>query len=480
MKLPMAFFDSKMSGDLVQRINDHQRIEQFITSSLLTTAFSVINLLVFTIVLLNYNLNIFIVFLIGSICSVVWTLLFMRWRKSLDYKRFRTLSSTNEKLYEMVNQMPEIKLNGFEKYKQWEWQEIQIRLFKLDISHLTLEQYQRIGSDFFDQLKNITITFLSAYSVIRGEITFGMMLAISYIIGQLNVPIHQLIGFFNTLQTTKIGIERMNEVYGEDDEEKGDEVAYQLSQNKHGFEGIELKNISFRYGGSGSENVLKNIDLQIPRGKTTAIVGSSGSGKTTLVKLLLKFYKPNEGTITLNGFQLENLSTTWWREQCGSVMQEGHIFSDSIKRNVMMGDELGDSERLVRAVDMANISDFILELPLHFETQIGDAGIGISTGQKQRILIARAIYKNPDYLFFDEATSSLDAKNERIIVENLNEFANGKTVIVVAHRLSTVKNADQIVVLEKGEVMEVGTHKELVQKKGHYFSLISNQLELGQ
>ncbi len=484
MKLPMSFFDSKMSGDLVQRINDHQRIEQFITSSLLTTAFSVINLVVFTVVLLNYNFTIFAVFIVGSLCSVVWTLLFMRWRKSLDYKRFRALSSTNEKLYEMVNQMPEIKLNGFEKYKQWEWQEIQVRLFKLDISHLTLEQYQRIGSDFFDQLKNITITFFSAYSVIRGEITFGMMLAISYIVGQLNVPIHQLISFFNVFQTTKIGIERMNEVYGEEDEEKGESIT-QLSQPKNSFEGIELHNVSFRYGGSSSEKVLKNIDLQIPKGKTTAIVGSSGSGKSTLIKLLLKFYQPSEGQIMLNGFQLEKLSTNWWREQCGSVMQEGHIFSDTIKRNVIMSDEVGDSERLVQAVDMANISDFILELPLHFETQIGDAGIGISTGQKQRILIARAIYKNPDYLFFDEATSSLDAKNERIIVENLNEFTNGgsagrKTVIVVAHRLSTVKNADQIVVLEKGEVMEVGTHKELVHKKGHYFNLISNQLELGE
>jgi ATP-binding cassette subfamily B protein len=331
MKLPMHFFDSKMSGDIVQRINDHQRIENFITSTLLTTVFSVINLVIFTFILLSYNVSIFGVFLIGSIFSVVWTLLFMNWRKSLDYKRFREMSNTNDKLFEMVNSMPEIKLNGFERFKQWEWQEIQVRLFKIDISHLSLEQYQRIGADFFDQVKNIVITFLSAYSVIQGNMTLGMMLAVSYIVGQLNAPVKQLIGLINTFQTTKIGVERMNEVYSEDNEEKEVSTLKDYIKSKDIKKGIEMKNLSFRYGGADSNYILQNLNLFIPEGKITAIVGSSGSGKTTLLKLLLKFYSPNEGNILLNGYNLENYSSQWWREQCRSVMQEGHIFSDSIK-----------------------------------------------------------------------------------------------------------------------------------------------------
>ncbi len=479
MKLPMHFFDSKMSGDLVQRIHDHQRIEDFITSTLLTTFFSVVHLLVFASVLLSYNGYVFGVFVVGSSLSVSWTLLFMRWRKSLDYKRFREMANTNEKLFEMIQAMPEIKLNSLERFKQLEWQQIQVRLFQLDISSLSLGQYQRIGADFFDQLKNIAITFICAWQVMEGHMSLGMMLAVSYMIGQLTIPVKHLIGFANTYQTTKIGIERMNEVYAEENEEKENALPFATQTVPTQQQaGIELKNLSFQYGGAESAWVLKNIHAYIPKGKITAIVGSSGSGKTTLLKLLLKFYTPTTGSICLNGRSLEMYSTQQWREECGTVMQEGHIFSDTIRRNICMGDETEQPEKLAQAIEAANISDFILDLPLHVETRIGDTGLALSTGQKQRILIARAVYKNPSYLFFDEATSALDSENERIIMDNLHTFFQGKTVVVIAHRLSTVKNADQILVLEKGELLETGTHQELIQKKERYFNLISNQLEL--
>ena len=477
MKLPMKFFESKMPGDLVQRIHDHKLIEDFITSTLLTTIFALINLAVFSSVLLYYNVLIFMIFLVGSCLSVGWTLLFMRKRRSLNYLRFSELANTNDKLFEMVNNMPEIKINRFEKFKQWEWQEIQVKLFKLEISTLSLDQFQRIGTEFFDQIRTILIMFFSASSVVHGELSIGTMLAISYVIGQLNLPIRELIKFINNFQTTIIGLERMNEVYVEPIEEKGQ--LFNQEPIQRGFRGLELKNTSFGYRGPYHDKVLKNIELKIPEGKITAIVGSSGSGKTTLLKLLLKFYKPDEGEIYLNGVNLESYSSEWWREICGTVMQEGHIFSETIKRNIIMSDESIDNTRLVNAVEAANIGEFILGLPLHFETKIGDAGMGMSTGQKQRVLIARAIYKNPEFLFFDEATSSLDAKNERVIMENLKNFFFGKTVLIIAHRMSTVRNADQIAVLEKGEIVEIGNHDELVRRKGFYFNLIKNQLELG-
>jgi ATP-binding cassette subfamily B protein len=480
MKLPISFFDSKMAGDLMERVSDNKRIEDFVTTTLLTSLFSIVNLGIYSFVLGNYSINILSVFMLGSSLSILWTFSFMKWRRSIDYIRFRDYASSHDKLYEMVNGMPEIKLNGFEEYTRWQLEQIKIKLFKTDISNLKLEQYQQIGSDFFNQLKNILIVFLAAYDVIQNNITLGMMLAISYIMGQLNVPINQFVNLINSIQSTKIAIERMNEVYIEVDEEDNSKIIPQTQLAlENSNQGLVFKNVSFRYGGKENDFVLKEINFIIPKGKITAIVGSSGSGKTTLLKLLLKFYPPTSGDIYLDGYNLEKISPKWWRERCGTVMQEGFIFSETIKNNIIMGDNSPDPDQIVRAVETANIEDFILETPMNFETKIGASGIGISTGQKQRILIARAIYKDPEYLFFDEATSSLDAKNEREIMENLNQFFHNKTVVVVAHRLSTVKNAHQIVVLEHGEVVEVGTHHDLVKKEGQYFNLIKNQLELG-
>ncbi len=480
MRLPIGFFDSKTSGDLMERIADHRRIDDFITSSLLIVLFAIVNLMVYSYVMAVYSYKILIIFLFGSSFSVAWTLLFLRWRRNIDYKRFRERADSHEKLYEMLNAVPEIKLNSYEQHIRWELESLKIRLFKVDLSNLKIEQYQEIGSSFFNQLKNIIIIFTAAQAVIQSEITIGMMMAVMYIIGQLNIPINQFIELVNSFQRTKIGVERINEVYTESEEENNSMIIPTLKTKKtdENIRGIELRSVSFRYGGQDSKLVLKNINLKIPEGKITAIVGSSGSGKTTLLKLLLKFYNPTSGNIYINNYALDHISPQWWRNQCGTVMQEGYIFSDTIKQNIIMGQD-EDIDRIINAVEIANIGDFIAELPLHFETKIGTSGIGISTGQKQRILIARAVYKNPNYLFFDEATSSLDAKNEKEIMDNLNIFFVNKTVIIIAHRLSTVKNADQIVVLEDGEIIEVGKHATLIERKGRYFSLVKNQLELG-
>lgn len=478
MKLPLSFFESKMAGDIMQRLSDNGRIENFINSSLFTTLFSFVNMFIFLFVLGSYDFLIVSTFLIGSLLSVTWTLLFMRWRKSIDYIRFRETSASSDKMYEMVQSMPEIKLNDFEKYKQWEWEEIQVRLYRINVSNLKLDQYQRIGSAFVDQIKNVFITYIAASAVINNQITIGTMLAISYIIGQLNVPIRQLSDFINAFQSTKIAVERMNEVYAEKNEEDGEKTAL-TTKPRQGMAGIEVRDLSFQYEGPTSPFVLKDVNITIPRGKVTAIVGSSGSGKTTLLKMLLKFYDPAGGKIFIDGIDLARVSANEWRRKCGTVMQEGHIFADSIKRNIAMSDESDNTEKLLYASEIANIDEYIAELPLLFETKIGATGNGLSTGQKQRILIARAVYKNPEFLFFDEATSALDARNERVIMQNLNTFFKGKTVVIVAHRLSTVKHADNIIVLEKGEVVEMGTHKELIEIEGSYFNLIKNQLELG-
>jgi ATP-binding cassette subfamily B protein len=479
MKLPLSFFEAKLVGDILQRIGDHSRIESFINTTILNTLFSFVNMGIFLFVLLGYDFSIVTIFVIGSTASISWTLLFMRWRRSLDYIRFRELSVSGDKLYELVNGMPEIKLNSFEKYKQWEWEEIQVRLFKVNVSNLKLDQYQKIGSAFLDQIKNVLITFVAAKGVIDGSLTIGTMLAISYITGQLNVPIRQVSEFINSFQFSKLAIERMNEVYAEnneeDDHQKNELRAARVTQTGD----IEVRNVSFQYEGPQSPFVLRNLSLTIPKGKITAIVGSSGSGKTTLLKLLLKFYSPSQGNILINGLDASQVSAMEWREQCGTVLQDGYIFSDSIKRNIMMADESDDMDRLIYSTEMAHIDDLIAEQPLLFDTRIGSAGVGLSAGQKQRILIARAVYKDPEYLFFDEATSALDARNERIIMHNLHAVFKGKTVVIIAHRLSTVKHADQIIVLEKGEIVETGTHRELVNQEGPYFNLIRNQLELG-
>lgn len=479
MNLPISFFDSKMIGDILQRIDDHQRVEKLLTTSSLETVFSLFNLLVFSFVLVWYSTQIFIVFIAGSLLYLLWVVIFLKKRKNLDYKRFNQLSEERSKVIELISGMQEIKLHNAEKKKRWSWELLQVKLYKLDMKYLTLEQTQRVGSNVINELKNIFITVLAAKLVIYGSITLGMMLAITYIIGQLNSPIQQLIAFVYSVQDAKIALERLSEIHNLEDEEPiAPNNITNISDNENIFlEPIQLNNISFRYNGN-SDYVIKDLSLKIPSKKITAIVGSSGSGKTTLMKILLKFYEPQKGEITIGDAHLNEISQYYWRELCGVVMQEGFIFNDTIANNIAVGKDRINYEKLIQAAKIANIIDYIKELPLGFNSKIGIDGIGMSTGQKQRILIARAVYKNPDIIFFDEATSALDSKNEKLIMENLNNFFRNKTSIIIAHRLSTVKNADQIVVLEKGNIIEKGTHRELLELKGSYFNLVKNQLEL--
>ncbi|MGR7813985.1 peptidase domain-containing ABC transporter [Lacinutrix undariae] len=476
MNLPIAFFDTRMTGDILQRINDHKRVEQILTTSSLNVLFSMVNLLVFSCVLAYYNVTLFLIFLAGSFFYFLWIIIFLKKRKDLDYKRFSQVSQEQSKVIELINGMQEIKLHNAEKQKRWSWEFLQARLFKISIEGLALEQYQSVGSGFINELKNILITVLSAKLVIDGEITLGMMLAISYIVGQLNSPIAQLINFIREVQDAKISLDRLSEIHNKEDEdpdgvEKITEIASQTD--------IVLEKVSFRYIGA-EQLVLQDLDLTIPSHKITAIVGVSGSGKTTLMKLLLKFYDPNKGHIKIGHHSLQNVSQKAWRHKCGVVMQEGYIFNDTIANNIAVGEDYVDKQKLAHAVDVANITSFIESLPLSYNTKIGMEGVGISTGQKQRLLIARAVYKNPDFLFFDEATSALDANNEKVIMEKLNTFFENKTVVVIAHRLSTVKNAHQIVVLDEGKIVEVGNHTSLVKQKGNYYNLVKNQLELGK
>ncbi len=476
MKLPLGFFDSKMIGDILQRIEDHDRIERFLTAQSIGVLFSVFSLVIFAIVLAIYSWTIFFIFMIGSALYFVWIYIFMKHRRELDYKRFNKLSENQSKLIQIINGMQEIKLNNFEKEKRWEWERVQAGLFKVSVKSLALQQYQDAGSVFINETKNILIIIISATAVVNGQLTLGMMLAIQYIIGQLNSPLRQLIQFMHNAQDAKISLERLAEIHDKKDESAaGASYVRVLPENKS----ISISKLVFQYEGPRSPKVLNNINLEIPENKTTAIVGTSGSGKTTLIKLMLGFYPPVEGDIKIGGTRLANFSPKMWRDNCGVVMQDGFIFSDSIARNIAVSEELIDKERLLNAVKMANIQDYIESLPLSYNTKIGQEGVGLSQGQKQRILIARAIYKSPDYLFFDEATNALDANNERMIMENMDKVTAGKTAVIVAHRLSTVKNADQIVVLEAGEIVERGTHDELIRKKGKYFELVRNQLELG-
>jgi ATP-binding cassette subfamily B protein len=482
MRLPLHFFDTKHTGDILQRIQDQHRIENFLTSSTLSTLFSMITLFIFSVVLLVYNSTVFFIFAAGSILYILWIRFFLRYRRNLDYKRFAVASKENSATMQMIYGMHEIKLNNAEHLRRWEWESLQASLFKLSFKNLSLSQYQQAGAFFINEGKNIFITFLVAKLVLEGQLTLGAMLAIQYIIGQLNSPVEQLIGFVQQAQDAKISLERLNEIHQiEDEEPKEKEFTSHLPQNKS----IDINNLSFTYAGAGNEPVLKNINLHIPEGKVTAIVGMSGSGKTTLIKLLLKFYENYSGTIgigtsTNSAFGgLRGLSPKFWRSQCGCVMQDGYIFNDNIAKNIAVNDERPDHKKLLHACKIANILSFVESLPLGFNTKIGAEGNGISTGQKQRILIARAVYKNPQYLFFDEATNSLDANNEKEIIENLQSFFKGKTVVIVAHRLSTVKNADKIVVLRNGIIAEEGTHEQLTRRKGEYYELVKNQLELG-
>ena len=476
MKLPMSFFDIKMIGDIMQRIGDHGRIQSFLTKSLIDIIFAVITLIIYTFIMASYHVGILGVFFLGSTFYVGWVMLFLKKRRELDYTRFQQSAANQSNVVQLISGMQEIKLNSCEKQKRWEWERIQARLYKVSVKGLALSQNQQIGATFINQSKDIFISFLSAKAVITGDITLGMMMAVQYIIGQLNSPIQQFIGFTQAAQDAKISLERLGEIHDKENEENPEEN--KIKEIPVGKD-VEVKNLTFHYEGPHSPKVLKKLNLVIPANKVTAIVGTSGSGKTTLVKLILGFYKPTKGEIRMNDINLENYSPTHWRKRCGVVMQEGFIFSDSIANNVGIIDEIPDPVIIEQAVTIANIKDFIDGLPLGYETKVGNDGHGLSTGQKQRILIARAVYKNPDYLFFDEATNALDAKNERVIMENLDRFFAGRTVVVVAHRLSTVKKADQIVVLEKGEIVEQGNHQELVEKKGAYYRLVKDQLELG-
>lgn len=474
MKLPISFFDTRMTGDIMQRINDHHRIEQLLTSSSLNTLFSLVNLVIYSLVLLFYDYRLFLIYLIGASFYVIWLLFFLNKRKELDYKRFSQVSQEQSKVIELINGMQEIKMHNAEKQKRWGWEFLQVKLFKLRIKSLSLEQWQSVGGNFINQIKDILVSFLSAKLVLSGNLTLGMMLSVQYIIGQLNSPLIQLIDFIKQTQDAKISLERLGEIHDKEDEENIEEqYASEIPQKD-----IEIKDISFRYIGS-DQFVFENLNLTIPYQKTTAIVGASGSGKTTLLKLLMKFYEPNKGEIKIGNTNLKNISPRFWREHCGVVMQDGYVFNDTIAENIAVGEDYIDKQKLRKAVEIANIKDFIEELPLSYNTKIGNEGIGISGGQKQRLFIARAVYKSPEYIFFDEATSALDANNERIIMENLEQFFKGKTAIVIAHRLSTVKHADKIIVLDKGKVVEEGTHTELVAKKGEYYRLVKNQLELG-
>jgi len=476
MKLPISFFDVRMTGDLLQRINDHKRIERILTTSSLTVLFSFFNLIIFSFVLGYYSLQIFGVFVIGSILYFGWVLFFFKKRKELDYKRFSQVSQEQSKVIELINGMQEIKLHNAERRMRWNWEYVQARLFKIATKSLALEQTQSVGSNFINELKNMFITILSAKLVIDGQITIGMMMAISYIVGQLNGPITQLINFMRDVQDAKISLDRLGEIHNKEDEEKPeDEKVMSIPENA----AINLNNISFRYTG-GLEPVLKELTLEIPANKITAIVGVSGSGKTTLMKLLLRFYEIDKGEIMVNQFNLKNISQKVWRSQCGVVMQEGYIFNDTIAKNIAVGADYVDTKKLAHAIDVANISDYIEGLPLGYNTKIGSEGSGLSTGQKQRLLIARSVYKNPKFLFFDEATSALDANNEKVIMEKLNTFFADKTAVVIAHRLSTVKNAHQIVVLDDGKIIEKGNHEELIALKGSYYHLVKNQLDLGK
>lgn len=476
LRLPMHFFDSKHPGDIMQRINDHHRIESFLTGTALNTLFSVMSLVVFSFVLLSYNITIFFIFLTGSLLYLLWIRFFLRYRRQLDYRRFNIAAKENNATMQLVHGMPEIKLNNAENTYRWAWERLQAGLFKLNFKSLSLTQYQQMGAFFINQGKNILITFVVASLVVEGKLTLGMMLAIQYIIGQLNSPVEQLIGFTQQLQDAKISLERLNDIHTLDDEEP---VNTNLNHHLPQEHGIYIKNLSFTYPGAGNEPVLKNISLEIPKGKVTAIVGMSGSGKTTLIKLLLRFYENYKGDIHLGTANFKTISPKYWRSISSAVMQDPFIFNDNIQKNIIVTDDPVDTERLMRACSTANILSFIESLPLGFNTRLGAEGNGISGGQKQRIAIARAVYKDPRIIFFDEATNSLDANNEKVILENLQQFFKSKTVVVVAHRLSTVKNADKIIVMENGQVAEEGTHIELTTRKGKYYELVKNQLELG-
>lgn len=477
MRLPMKFFDTKLLGDLLQRIEDHRRVQDFLTAQTLNVIFSVCSLLVLGIILAIYNIKIFLAFLCGGTIYAIWILFFLKRRRVLDYRLFEQSAKERNATYQLITAMQEIKLQNYEVVKRWEWEDIQADKFDIDLQALSLSQMQETGSILINESKNIVITAMTAIAVINGGMSLGMMLAVQFIIGQLNSPVEQLMNFIYRWQDVSISLDRMSEIHNKKEEENTNRTIHTLDTDC--TNNIIIENLSFRYDENSNNDVIKNINLCIPEGKTTAIVGASGSGKTTLIKLLLGYYEPKSGRIMVGNHNLSNFNLSWWRSLCGTVMQDGYIFSESIARNIATSDQFIDTEKLQKASQIANIDDYIKKLPLQYNTLIGQDGQGLSQGQKQRILIARAVYKNPLFLFLDEATNALDANNERMIINELERFYKGKTVIVVAHRLSTVKNADNIVVLNNGTIAEMGTHNELIAKEGLYYNLIKNQLELG-
>lgn len=475
LKLPMSFFDTKLMGDLLQRIGDHTRVQNFLTGQVLSIIFTFLNFVIFGIVLFIYNPFIFGIFALGSICYGLWITSFLKKRKVLDYELFEQQAMNQNRTYQLITSMQEIKLQDCERRRRWEWEDSQAELFNVQMKVLKLQQTQEAGSIFINEIKNIVITVLAATAVINEQMTLGAMLAVQYIIGQLNSPVEQFMSFIYSLQDVKISLERINEIH----EGKNEETTENQSKSFASEKSIDIDNIDFKYDPHALKKTLEGVSFNIPKGKVTAIVGASGSGKTTLIKLMLGYYKVLSGKISIAGRDINEYNLKWWRRHCGVVMQDGVIFSESIARNIAIDDGEIDVERLEEAAKIANIHNYIIGLPLKYNTIIGRDGVGLSQGQKQRILIARAVYKHPDFIFFDEATNALDAKNEREIVENLDEFFTGRTVIVVAHRLSTVKNADQIIVIDKGRIVEIGNHASLIKEKGYYYNLVRNQLELG-
>ncbi|MBL7727944.1 MAG: peptidase domain-containing ABC transporter [Dinghuibacter sp.] len=474
MRLPINYFDSKVIGDLTQRIRDHKRIEEFITNTLIQSVFSIISILVLGSVLFFFNKMVFLVFLVVTIIDVIWIMTFLKKLRVIDNAGFQYQAEDQNKVYEIITGMQEIKLNNIENKKKWEWEKIQASIFKVNLRRLRINQLEQGGSRFLGYFESVLTVFICAMAVVNNEMTLGTMMAIIFITGQLNGPIGQILNFVMSAQMAKISLERLGEIHAREDEEPVGS-AHNKMRVLPASQTLDLQNVMFEY--VPKVPVLKDISFTIPEGKVTAIVGSSGSGKTTLVKLLLKFYEPVEGEIYVGDTPLQQMHSTYWRNHCGVVLQDSFIFSDTIAANIIGGCPF-DEKRLQNAIKTANIGSFLDTLPMGLNTRIGASGTGISQGQKQRILIARAVYKNPQYIFFDEATNALDANNEKIIMENLEQFFHNRTVVVVAHRLSTVKNADQIIVLENGVIVEAGTHTELVEQNGYYFRLIKNQLEL--
>ena len=475
--MPLHFFDSKNTGDIMQRIRDHGRIKSFLMGNSFSIMFSLVNFIVFMFILAYFDTRILLIFSVGNSLYVAWILFFMRFRRELDAKRFNLSSTEQSRIIQLIQGMQDIKLNNCEKQKRWEWERIQVRLFNVSVKGLTIGQIQQSGSAFFTQATNIIISFIAARAVVEGNMTLGMMMSLTYIIGQVSAPIGDFIGFAHALQDARISMERLNDIHAQEDEEY--DICNKLSLLPENGT-ITVRDLTYSYSGAERDYAIKNLSLDIPEGKVTAIVGESGSGKTTLIKLLQGFYKPNSGTIKVGGISLDCINPHLWRKSTGSVMQESYIFSDTIAKNIALSTDEVDVKRLYDSALLANADEFISALPLGYNTRIGMEGSGVSQGQRQRLLIARAIYKNPKYLFFDEATNSLDATNERVIMENLQKIFLNRTVVIAAHRLSTVMNADNIVVMKKGEIVEQGTHSELVALRGHYYTLVKNQLELGK